>query len=88
MTVGKRIIQSIIAAIVLVAIVATAPVLSSASVALAQQTAKTPPNADLKIENSVNAINGCGFKSTKPSFPEVCMRWFGLSLEVVSFRTR
>jgi hypothetical protein len=73
MKVGKRIIQCIIATIVLVAIVATAPVLSSASVVLAQQSAKTPPNADLKIENSVNAINGCSFnKSTKPPFPEVC----------------
>jgi hypothetical protein len=58
MKIDKRITKCIIAATVLIAIFVTAPALSSASVALAQQPPKT---AELTIENYVNAINHCSF---------------------------
>lgn len=54
----RGITKCIIAATVLVAIVATAPVVSSVNVALAQQPPKT---ADLTIENYVNAVNHCPY---------------------------
>jgi hypothetical protein len=58
MKVDKRVTKCIIGATIFIAIAATAPVLSSANVVLAQEPSKAP---ELTIENYVNAINHCSF---------------------------